>query len=246
MKTLFSHTCLDWARDGAREMMTMMTMLRSRKSLLLLFALSLASLTGCKAKLQAQLRDRDETIRSLDGQLANMRLENERLQAERDRALADAKARQSQPQEASAPKQGNKKDLDFLANEIGSDVKVRNVGGRISIGIPSSVSFAPGSTQLSPEGQRVLGRVARVLQRDFAGRRIYVEGHTDRTPLKKTKSKYKTNRRLSAMRADAVATYLGQHQVPESKIVIVGYGPYKPVSQSNLAANRRVEVVIGD
>ena len=224
----------------------MMTMLRSKKSLVLFFAFALLPLTGCKSKLQAQLRDRDETIRSLDGQLANMRLENERLQAERDRALSDSKDLEGKLAEASARKPASQDSLKSLKSEMGAGFNVRTVGGRISIGIPSSVTFAPGSTTLSPEGQRVLTKVARILNRDFAGRRIYVEGHTDRTPLQKTKAKYKTNRRLSAMRADSVATFLGQHAVPDAKMVIVGYGPYKPVSQTSLAANRRVEVVIGD
>lgn len=224
----------------------MMTMLRSKKSLLLFFALALLPLTGCKAKLQAQLRDRDETIRSLDGQLANLRLENERLQAERDRALSNSTDLEGKLTEASARTPKNQDSLGDLKKEMGEGFNVRKVGGRISIGIPSSVTFAPGSTTLSPEGQRVLKKVARILNRDFGGRRIYVEGHTDKTPLQKTKSKYKTNRRLSAMRADSVATFLGAQSVPDAKMVIVGFGPYKPISQSSLAANRRVEVVIGD
>lgn len=225
----------------------MSTMFRSRKSLVLLFALSLLPLTGCRAKLQAQLRDRDETIRSLDGQMANLRLENERLQAERDRALADAKNLEGKFREASAKPAKKQDDLAGLQKLMDSDATVRrNRMGRISIGIRSQVTFASGSTKLNAEGQRILKKVAKVLNQKFAGRRIYVEGHTDRTPLKKTKAKYVTNRRLSALRADAVATYLGSRHVPESKIVIVGYGPYKPISQSNLSANRRVEVVIGE
>ena len=81
----------------------------------------------------------------------------------------------------------------------------------------------------------------------YAGRRFYIEGHTDDDPIQKTKDKFRSNRHLSVERADSVARYLISQGVPESKIVIVGFGQYDPAAAAkNKAQNRRVEIVIGD
>ncbi|MEZ5989821.1 MAG: OmpA family protein [Planctomycetota bacterium] len=221
----------------------------SRTTLLILLAGTLMPLTGCRAKLQAQLRDREETIRSLDGQLAKLRMDKEQAERERDAALAQVRDIEKGAAEASAKKPG-KSAIDELMNEMSEEnrgkVNVSYRHGHLSIGVPNSVSFAPGSTKISSEGRNVLDEVARVLNKRFPGQRIWIEGHTDTTPIQKTKDKYLNNRHLSAMRAEAVAEHLTGKGVAESKIVIVGYGQHDPVSPSNLSANRRVEIVIGD
>jgi chemotaxis protein MotB len=97
----------------------------------------------------------------------------------------------------------------------------------------------------------MLRRVADLLRRDYAGRRIYVEGHTDTDPIVKTRGKFRDNMHLSTERADAVAHWLIENgDLPERQIAVVGYGPYDPresgASANAKAKNRRVEIVVGE
>ena len=92
----------------------------------------------------------------------------------------------------------------------------------------------------------MLRNVASALRGQFAGRRFYIEGHTDTDPIQKTRDKYRSNRHLSMERADAVAAYLAKQGVPEASIVVVGYGQFDPLDPGRKATNRRVEIVVGD
>ena len=133
-----------------------------------------------------------------------------------------------------------------LQDDLGSETNVRYSRGRLSIGVNNSVTFSSGSVELKSSSHRVLRNVADVLRSKFSGRRFFVEGHTDTDPIRKTKNRFSSNRDLAAERAEAVASYLIQQGVPESSIVIVGWGPFDPVKRGDKAANRRVEIVVGD
>ena len=128
---------------------------------------------------------------------------------------------------------------------------VRYRDGRLTIGIDNTVTFSSGSSAVKPTASGVLRRVSDLLQRDFRGRRIYVEGHTDTDPIKKTRGRYRDNRHLSLERADAVASYLtAKCGLPADSIAVVGYGQYAPKasgsSDAAKAKNRRVEIVVGE
>jgi chemotaxis protein MotB len=218
----------------------------------LLAALPLAS---CTAKYEDAIRDRDAQIREMKKREADLRTENadllrreqqarealDGLQRDFDARLAEATAKKP-----AAKQEGS---LDDLRSQLGSDLDVRYSRGRISIGVPSTVSFDSGSAVLTAKGKETLSRVARVLKERFSGKRIYVEGHTDTDPIKETKDKFRSNRHLSAERADAVATWLTTRgALPEPSVVIVGFGEYDPLpgAKSDKSRNRRVEIVIGD
>lgn len=207
-----------------------------RKSILFL-SLILASLsTSCTTRYQDMLRERDERIRELSGDNARLRGENQDLQA---RATAA-------PVEVSMPKTDNNAELDALNKELGEGAQARYVRGRVSIGVENSVTFNSGSTKLLDGSHKVLRKVAGVLKGQFAGKRFYIEGHTDTDPISKTKELYSSNRHLSALRADAVASFLIQQGVPASSIVIVGFGEHDPRDPKTKAQNRRVEIVVGE
>ena len=80
----------------------------------------------------------------------------------------------------------------------------------------------------------------------YPAKRIYVEGHTDTDPISKTKKLYKNNRHLSAMRAEAVASFLTGFGLPDHRLVIVGYGPHEPIAKGEKSRNRRVEIVVSN
>lgn len=208
-----------------------------RKTLLMFAAAAITVLPSCTARYEDMLRERDGRIRDLNGEVARLRGENDDLQ----RQLA---AKPVTPVEASAPRGDSQ--VAKLQNELGDDAYVHIHRGRISIGVQDSVTFDSGSVTLKDSSHQVLRKIATVLKGDFGGKRFYIEGHTDSDPIQKTKNLYRSNRHLSAERADAVASYLIKQGVPEKSIVILGYGQYDPRDPKTKAANRRVEIVVGE
>ncbi|MBK8976504.1 MAG: OmpA family protein [Planctomycetes bacterium] len=219
-----------------------------RHSKLLVLALPLFALltSGCATRYQELLTDRDAEIRQLKGQLADSLAEGEDLRRERDRLRGELDGAGTRPVEASA----TDSELARVRDEL-PDLDVSRRLGRISIGIENTVTFDSGSEQLKSSAASVLQRVARVLNEQFPDRRIYVSGHTDTDPIRRTAGTYRSNRHLSVERADAVARWLIKDgRVPERQIAVVGYGPYLPrvagSDDSAKARNRRVEVVVGE
>ena len=211
--------------------------MKFRKAMLILSLVATSLATSCTTRYQDMLRDRDEQIRSLNGDLARTRGENDELQRRLSTAPAPAEAT-ARPEPSSL--------LNDLQRDLGTDADVSYRRGRISIGVNNSVTFDSGSTSLKTTAHQVLRNVSTVLKSQFAGRRFYIEGHTYTDPILKTKDKFSSNRDLSMQRADSVARYLISQGVPESAIVTVGYGQFDPLDRAKKAANRRVEIVVGE
>lgn len=207
---------------------------RSAKLLVTLVALSM--LGSCTSRYQDLLRDRDNEIRTLNGRVAALRAEKDDL----ERQMANEKSATPAVQPENAAFTDNSKGLQA---ELGNEVTVDYRKGRLSIGVDDTVTFDSGSDVLKGSASRVLKKVADVLRRDYGDCKIYVEGHTDSDPIQKTKDKYKDNRELSAKRANAVARFLIEQGLPESHIVIVGYGQFDPRDPKSKERNRRVEIV---
>ena len=118
----------------------------------------------------------------------------------------------------------------------------------MAITLDNTVSFDSGSAQLKSSANGDLRKIADLLNSTYAGYRIFVEGHTDDQPLRRTKGTWRDNRHLSVERADAVARWLiSKGGVPERSLAVTGYGPFRPSMQgssdSARARNRRVEIV---
>ena len=220
--------------------------------LILVASSSLLGLGSCTARYQDMIRDRDETIRDLEGRLSSTRDENQRLKRDLEGRETDLAAARNQLRATPASTKRNDDELENVKRALKSgglgdeEVSARMRRGKLSLGIANQVTFSPGSTDLSKTGRSVLDRLAGVLQSRFAGKSIWVEGHTDTDPIQKTKGKYRSNRHLSSERADAVATYLVQRGIPDTRVVIVGHGPNDPVDPSRKDVNRRVEIVVTD
>ena len=195
-----------------------------------LFTLSCMLLLGsCTARYQDLLRDRDMQIRELNTRVSDLRAANADLEQRERTARQEADGLRGQ---------ANAKPVDAAANDTGEldkvrkdlpELDVRYNRGRLSIGIENSVTFDSGSTTVKSSASAVLRRVAEVLRRDYPDRRIYVEGHTDTDPIRKTKDKFRSNRHLSAERADVVAQFLtSTGGVPDRQVVVVGFGEFDP------------------
>lgn len=114
--------------------------------------------------------------------------------------------------------------------------------GNTTVYVPSKLLFAPGQATLQPDAKKSLDQVVSALKKQFAGKKIRVEGHTDSTPIKV--SRWSSNDELSLARADAVKQYLVAHGIDNSRVTTKGYGSSKPRDPNDLAKNRRVEVVV--
>jgi chemotaxis protein MotB len=125
---------------------------------------------------------------------------------------------------------------------------VRDTDGGYRFVLRESVLFATGSSDLSDEGRRALGRVAEALK--GGNQRISVEGHTDNVPVTKeeTRKKYpRGNIELSVGRAFAVYDYLLKDGgIDASRLSVAGFGSTRPVKPNTSDIykwqNRRVEI----
>lgn len=118
------------------------------------------------------------------------------------------------------------------------------VPGGAMIAIEGSVLFAPGRTVLRDESRRTLGRILSAVQGEYGDHNVFVFGHTDDQPIKK--SGWTDNWQLSTERALAVVRHLRTQGVSADRLVACGCGEHRPraanSSAANRAANRRVEI----
>ena len=153
--------------------------------------------------------------------------------AARDKMIADLQAALNAPKADGSP-----------MLEMGENVDVSmNERGDLTMSVAGDVLFASGSTTINKNAEATLSRIADVLKKDFAGKAIRVEGHTDTDPISKTKKLFADNRDLSLKRAYSVTAFLEGKGVAPEKLETVGHGQYKPRS-STKKDNRRVEIVV--
>lgn len=181
-----------------------------------------------------------------DKKIQDLSAENDRLRgdlADRERALNDAMADSSD----------SRATIDELSREL---AKLRAEGGGIKEGewittptfdlmsISDSVLFSSGKADLLATGRTKLSQVATDIQAKFADRDIYIFGHTDAQPIRK--SKWKDNWELGAQRALTVLRALDDAGVASTQLVAATAGEHRPVvmdaANKNQPQNRRVEI----
>ncbi|SOD96818.1 OmpA family protein [Caenispirillum bisanense] len=123
----------------------------------------------------------------------------------------------------------------------GSGAEVQRVGERIVVNIPSNVTFATDSAQLTPQARNTLAQVGRTLAQN-PQTTVDVIGHTDSTG----EADYNVD--LSLRRADAVMRELTAQGVARDRIEAIGAGEAQPIASNDTetgrAQNRRVEIAI--
>ena len=145
---------------------------------------------------------------------------------------------------------------------------VETEGDEIHLKLVDKVLFALGDDQLTDKGKVALDKVAKALN-ELPDKQVWVQGHTDDTPIlvppapkkdpkaakKGAKGKveeppapmvrFASNWELSAARALQVVHYLQDHgKVDPSRLAALAFSQYRPVSRSNKALNRRIEIVL--
>jgi chemotaxis protein MotB len=202
--------------------------------------------TGCQNKLQ------DEN-QSLWRQNRELQSRNRELEAERD-ARADPNQVTSLQQQVAqrdqqiadlqnqlrAPQPGNTAPAnDSLAGiEVTKDEKA----GTVTVNLPGDILFPPGQAELKESAKATLNKVASAIKKDYSGKRLHVQGYTDKDPISRTKNKWEDNLDLSAARARAVATYLSSQGVDTKHIGLQAFGDTMPKSSKD--KSRRVEIVV--
>lgn len=112
------------------------------------------------------------------------------------------------------------------------------------IAVEGSVLFAPGKAALLPAGRAALDRITDTIQSRYADKDVFVVGHTDDTPIRK--SGWKDNYELSAQRALTVVRHLRSRSLDAARLVACGAGEHRPVApntdDTGRSKNRRVEI----
>ncbi len=115
--------------------------------------------------------------------------------------------------------------------------------------LEAKILFPAGSAKLTDKGKRVLKRLARLLNSaKYRKYLVRVDGHTDRTPVVKTKKENIDNWFLSARRAHSVLVELKRLGVRSERLFLCGWGPNRPIEPNDKRGanpkNRRVEIVL--
>lgn len=112
----------------------------------------------------------------------------------------------------------------------------------------SDLTFALGSADLTNNARNTLGQFAQILNDpSTSGYEIRIIGHTDSVPISRTKAKHPTNWHLSAHRAISVRDALDGSGVSPLRLMVGGYGMYRPVVENTRGGaepNRRVEIYL--
>jgi len=144
-------------------------------------------------------------------------------------------------------------------------------GGEVHVRISDRVLFKASDDALTDRGRMILGKLAAALK-DLPESRIWVQGHTDDTPVAPPRPppppapppprgarpapppppppaapvvRFPTNWELSAARAVAVVRYFQDiARLEPSQLVALGFGQYAPIAKKDRSANRRLEIVV--
>ena len=226
-------------------------------------AASLAAANQDKGKLFGDLTEEQKltaeqkaAVVRLTAELAALKDELARLSTARD--AADVKAKDQQAQIVDLGQKLNRalaskvEELARYRSEFFGKLRealrgqreVQIVGDRFVF--QSEVLFPSGSAKLQESGEKQLASVAqrlveiaRSIPKDINWV-LQVDGHTDNKAI--ASAQYPSNWELSAARAIAVVKFLHSEGIPNDRLVAAGYGEYQPLSSTDTARNRRIEL----
>ena len=116
--------------------------------------------------------------------------------------------------------------------------------------LSNDLLFSAGKATLRNQAKGILDQLASVILRDHPGKFVFIDGHTDDTPITRSAKVNKDNWDLGSKRAHAVFDYFKSKGIPEKSMVITSHGFAQPVSGVDLetpagkAKCRRVEIRI--
>jgi chemotaxis protein MotB len=207
---------------------------------------------------QQQLTSLETANTRMSGALATLSEEKTDLSAqlaeERQRSLTLAQQVQEAERAKAAELAGVKGTYDRLVAALQGEISQKEIAlhqakERLTVTILDRVLFPSGQAALTPEGERIIAKVATILAK-IGDRRIVIEGHTDNVPIRAPLStRFPTNWELSTARATEVVKHLlSQGTLSAAQLSAVGRADTAPVA-SNVAEegrrfNRRIEIIV--
>lgn len=179
-------------------------------------------------ELQARYNELSNAPKSDSAQLAAMQGEI----ASRDARIAELQAQLREPTAGGGSEPGI----------AGIETSYNQATGDMTVNIPGDVLFDAGRATLKDSSKSTLSKIATAIKRDYAGKHVFVDGHTDPDPIAKTKGMWQDNLDLSAARARAVAQYLTSQGVSSKEVDTRAFGSTVPKKTKD--ASRRVEIVV--
>jgi chemotaxis protein MotB len=224
------------------------------KTALLILLLGLAA-PSCQNPMQQQtIADQEQQLAGYQKQSANLQNDLNRIRAE-NAALQEqigfeqqrASRLEGDLQVAEASLAQTAGEVENLQSRLPSGIGVESRGDVIVLSLPSALTFPSGKADLNKQGKESLAAVADVLKSDYAGKTLWIEGHTDSDQPKK--SGWKDNFELSMNRAFAVSSHLIYDlDIPSDSVRLAAHGEWDPkadnASKDGKASNRRVEILI--
>ncbi len=124
------------------------------------------------------------------------------------------------------------------------------VGKLVWTDVGTDILFDSGRAKLKKGARSTLTALVSTLRSKYPDRQIWIIGHTDSDPIKRTKNLWKDNLDLSLNRAATVAREMYKLGLDPAKIYVAGQGEYRPKApndtKKNKALNRRVEIIAVD
>ena len=115
------------------------------------------------------------------------------------------------------------------------------LSGTVTVTLANDLLFDSGKVTLKSQSKTQLDRISQIIKRDHGDKEVWVVGHTDADPIKK--SEWKDNWQLSTERSLAVTRYLVEKGVAAKQLMAAGRGEFDPIGSSK-SKNRRVEIVV--
>ena len=216
----------------------------ARKGMITAAALAVLAIgtAGCQNKLaeeNKQLWAQNRELQARYGEAANQpKADPGQLNALKGEIAArDAKIAELE-QQLRAPTTGQAADPQLAGIETSFD----QATGNMTVNIPGDVLFDAGRATLKESSKATLNKIAGAIKKEYAGKQVFVDGHTDPDPITKTKGLWQDNLALSAERARAVAKYLTSQGVDQKHVDARAYGSTQP--KKTKEASRRVEIVV--
>ncbi|WP_353947437.1 flagellar motor protein MotB [Sporolactobacillus sp. Y61] len=132
-------------------------------------------------------------------------------------------------------------------SHLNSDVSLVETPRGVQMTFREQILFDLSSADLKPNAAPVLKKIGGILSE--VPNEISIEGHTDNTPYRGSRSYIHSNWELSGVRAQRVMNFLIKNdKLNPARFHFVGYGEYRPVVKNDTpehkAMNRRVNIVV--
>lgn len=187
--------------------------------------------TGCGPEMQ-RLRDERDALFAQNNEAQNV--------IDDLRRAIDALNQENAALRADMSRGGPVVDDGTAFDGVSGGVEVFQGAGTITVRVPGDLLFASGKVELNAASKKTLSEIATIIEAEYPGRRVRVEGYTDTDPIKK--SSWKDNLELSLQRSAAVYRYLDEQGLPAELMYAAGFGANKPRETKQLS--RRVEIVV--